>query len=69
MACNGPGPGHSAAIKVLEAADLVVTCKVGRERRCSINPAGMANLEGFAKLQRDLWAARFSALRNLLEAE
>lgn len=54
-------------IKILEAAELVLTRKVGRERHCRINPAGMARLEGFAQLQRDLWATRFGALRKLLE--
>ncbi len=54
-------------IKILEAADLVTSRKVGRERHCSINPAGMASLEGFAQLQRNLWKSRFGALRKLLE--
>lgn len=54
-------------IKVLEAAQLVTSRKVGRERLCSLNPEGMASLEGFARLQRDLWSTRFGALRKLLE--
>ena len=54
-------------LKVLEAAGLVTTRKVGRARLCSLNPEGMAHLEGFARLQRDLWQTRFGALRNLLE--
>jgi DNA-binding transcriptional ArsR family regulator len=56
-------------IKILEAADLVLSRKVGRERYCSINPAGMASLEGFAKLQKDLWTSRFGALRKILEED
>jgi DNA-binding transcriptional ArsR family regulator len=54
-------------IKVLEAAHLVTSRKVGRERLCSLNPEGIAQLEGFAKLQRDLWTTRFATLRKLLE--
>lgn len=56
-------------IKIMEAADLVRSRKVGRERYCSINPAGMAHLEGFAAMQRALWTDRFGALRRLLEEE
>lgn len=56
-------------IKCLEAADLVTSHKVGRTRVCSLNPAGLASLEDFAKLQRDLWTLRCSTLRKLLEED
>jgi hypothetical protein len=52
---------------VLEAAQLVSSRKVGRERRCRIDPAGLERLEAFARLQRSLWRSRFDALRQILE--
>jgi DNA-binding transcriptional ArsR family regulator len=54
-------------IKILEAADLVTSRKVGRDRICSINPVGLTSLEGFIKLQRDLWRSRFDALHKIVE--
>lgn len=56
-------------IKCLEAADLVISRKVGRARVCSINPAGMQGLEDFARLQRSLWTSRFAALHRLLDQD
>jgi DNA-binding transcriptional ArsR family regulator len=60
--------GLGQHIKILEAAKLVRTEKIGRERICSINPEGLATMENFAKLHRDLWSSRFSALRKFVEA-
>lgn len=54
-------------IKILEAAKLVRTEKVGRERVCSVNPEGLATMENFAKFHRSLWRSRFSALRKIVE--
>lgn len=59
--------GLGQHIKILEAAKLVRTEKVGRERICSINPEGLATMENFAKLHRNLWSSRFSALRKIVE--
>jgi DNA-binding transcriptional ArsR family regulator len=59
--------GMGQHIKVLEGAHLVTTRKVGRERLCSVNPQGLTTLEEFAKLQRNMWKARFGALRRLVE--
>ncbi|RYY73074.1 MAG: ArsR family transcriptional regulator [Gammaproteobacteria bacterium] len=60
--------GLGQHIKILEAAKLVRTEKVGRERICSVNPEGLATMENFAKLHRNLWSSRFSALRKIVEA-
>ena len=60
--------GLGQHIKILEAARLVSTRKVGRARLCAIDPSGLASLEQFAKLQRELWQSRFSALRKIVEA-
>ena len=60
--------GLGQHIRVLEAAQLVSSRKVGRERRCMIDPAGLDRLEAFAQLQRSLWRSRFGALRQILEA-
>lgn len=60
--------GLGQHIKILEAAKLVRTQKVGRERICTINPEGLATMEQFAKLHRSLWTSRFSALRKIVEA-
>ncbi len=59
--------GLGQHIKILEAAKLVRTEKVGRERICAINPEGLATMEQFAKLHRNLWSTRFSALRKIVE--
>lgn len=59
--------GLGQHIRVLEAARLVRTRKVGRERRCAIDPDGLERLETFARLQRTLWRSRFDALRRVVE--
>jgi DNA-binding transcriptional ArsR family regulator len=59
--------GLGQHIRVLEAAQLVSSRKVGRERRCMIDPAGLERLETFAQLQRSLWRSRFDALRHIVE--
>lgn len=59
--------GLGQHIKVLEAAQLVSSRKVGRERRCMIDSAGLDRLEAFARLQRSLWRSRFDALRQIVE--
>ena len=60
--------GLGQHIRVLEAAQLVSSRKVGRERRCRIDATGLERLEGFARLQRSLWRSRFDALGQILEA-
>jgi len=59
--------GLGQHIKILEEAKLVRTQKIGRERICTINPEGLATMEQFAKLHRNLWSSRFSALRKIVE--
>jgi DNA-binding transcriptional ArsR family regulator len=59
--------GLGQHIKVLESAQLVSSRKVGRERRCTVDPAGLELLEAFARLQRSLWRSRFDALRQIVE--
>jgi DNA-binding transcriptional ArsR family regulator len=61
--------GLGQHIKILEAAKLVRTEKIGRERICAINPEGLATMEQFAKLHRNLWSSRFSALRKIVEPQ
>ena len=62
-------PALGQHIKVLKAANLVTSRKVGRQRLCSVNPEGMTSLENFAQAQRDLWKPRFSALHKLLDED
>jgi DNA-binding transcriptional ArsR family regulator len=59
--------GLGQHIKILEAAALVSSRKVGRERICSVNPKGLEVLFDFARFNRTLWASRFAALRVLVE--
>ncbi|RYY01433.1 MAG: ArsR family transcriptional regulator [Gammaproteobacteria bacterium] len=59
--------GLGQHIKILEEAKLVRTQKIGRERICTINPEGLSTMEQFAKLHRNLWSSRFSALRKIVE--
>jgi DNA-binding transcriptional ArsR family regulator len=60
--------GLGQHIKILEEAKLVRTEKIGRERICTINPEGLATMEQFAKLHRNMWASRFSTLRKIVES-
>src|SRR5579872_6544863 len=59
--------GMKKHVGVLEDAGLVVTEKVGRVRSCKLGPRRLeeeaAWLEGF----RQLWAARFDALDEIVE--
>ncbi len=57
--------GLGQHIRVLEAASLVRTRKVGRERRRAIDLDGLERLETFAL--RTLWRSRFDAPRRVVE--
>ena len=59
--------GMKKHVGVLEQARLVTTEKVGRVRTCRLGPhrleEEMARIEGY----RQLWAARFDALDEVIE--
>jgi DNA-binding transcriptional ArsR family regulator len=58
--------GMKKHVGVLERAGLVATRKVGRVRTCTLGPATLAEEAGFLEQYRQLWAARFSALDQLV---
>jgi len=53
-------------LKVLEAAGLVRTQKVGRVRTCALDEAGFARLEHWAAERRPAWRARLERLGEVL---
>jgi DNA-binding transcriptional ArsR family regulator len=60
--------GMKKHVGVLEQAGLVVTQKVGRVRTCKIGPCQLAEEMAWIESYRQLWAARFDALDQVVEA-
>ena len=54
-------------LRVLEAAGLARTEKVGRVRTCSIDQAGFTVLEQWIAEHRSLWRNRLDRLADLLD--
>ena len=48
-------------IKVLEQSGLIHTQKIGRERRCRIEPQGLRLLERWIAQRRQVWDRRLQA--------
>ncbi|WP_416799057.1 ArsR/SmtB family transcription factor [Ciceribacter azotifigens] len=59
--------GMKKHIAVLERAGLVTTEKIGRVRTCSLGPRRLAEEAAWIERYRQLWAARFDALDEIVE--
>ncbi|MGA0604421.1 ArsR/SmtB family transcription factor [Phenylobacterium sp. VNQ135] len=60
--------GMKKHIGVLEQAGLVATEKVGRVRTCRLGPRGLDEAAAWIEARRQVWAARFDALDDVVEA-
>ena len=59
--------GMRKHVGVLEQAGLVATEKVGRVRTCRLGPRPLAQEAAWLESYRQLWAARFDALDEVVE--
>jgi DNA-binding transcriptional ArsR family regulator len=59
--------GMKKHVGVLEQAGLVATEKVGRVRTCKLGPRRLAEETAWIEQYRQLWAARFDELDNVIE--
>jgi len=59
--------GMKKHVAVLEHAGLVATEKIGRVRICKIGPCRLEEEMAWIEKYRQLWAARFDALDEVLE--
>jgi DNA-binding transcriptional ArsR family regulator len=59
--------GMKKHVGVLERAGLVATRKAGRVRTCTLGPGRLAEETAWIAAYRQLWAARFDALDDVLE--
>ena len=59
--------GMKKHVGVLEQAGLVATEKVGRVRTCRLGPRQLAEETAWLEAYRQMWAARFDALDQVLE--
>ena len=59
--------GMQKHVGVLEEAGLVTTEKVGRVRTCRLGPHPLEEEMAWLQAHRELWAARFDALDDVLE--
>ncbi|MBK6696778.1 MAG: helix-turn-helix transcriptional regulator [Myxococcales bacterium] len=59
--------GMKKHVGVLEQAGLVTTEKVGRIRTCKLGARHLADEMAWMERYRQLWAARFDDLDNVLE--
>lgn len=59
--------GMKKHIGVLEAAGLVTTEKIGRVRTCRLGRRGLAEEAAWIEQYRQLWAARFDGLDQIVE--
>ena len=62
-------PAISQHLKVLREANLVQMEKRAQQHIYRINPAGMLELEGWARQLTNLWNERLDALDRVLQAE
>jgi len=58
--------GMKKHVGVLEGAGLVATEKVGRVRTCRLGPRVLAEETAWIAAYRELWAARFDALDEVV---
>ena len=59
--------GMKKHVGVLELAGLVTTQKVGRVRTCKLGPRRLDEETAWIEGYRQLWAARFDELDNVVE--
>lgn len=59
--------GMKKHVGVLERAGLVRTEKVGRVRTCKLGQRGLEDEAAWIESYRQLWAARFDGLDNVVE--
>ena len=59
--------GMKKHVGVLEQAGLVTTEKVGRVRTCKLGPRRLENETAWIERYRQLWAARFDELDQVIE--
>ncbi|HEU4392587.1 MAG TPA: metalloregulator ArsR/SmtB family transcription factor [Solirubrobacterales bacterium] len=59
--------GMRKHLRVLEEAGLVSTEKVGRTRRCRLEPKGLEGLQAWIDTYRTMLEERFDRLEELLE--
>jgi len=59
--------GMKKHVDVLEQAGLVTTEKVGRVRTCTLGPRRLDDVTAWIEGYRQLWAARFDALDEVVE--
>ncbi|MCA9678549.1 MAG: helix-turn-helix transcriptional regulator [Kofleriaceae bacterium] len=59
--------GMKKHVGVLERAGLVRTAKVGRVRTCTLGPRRLEDETAWIERYRQLWAARFDQLDQVLE--
>jgi DNA-binding transcriptional ArsR family regulator len=59
--------GMKKHLRVLEEAGLVRTEKVGRTRRCRLEPQGLEGLQAWMDSYRTMLEERFDRLEELLE--
>lgn len=59
--------GMKKHVGVLEQAGLVTTQKVGRVRTCRLGGRGLEEEAAWIEQYRQLWAARFAALDEVVE--
>ncbi|MEJ7876923.1 MAG: metalloregulator ArsR/SmtB family transcription factor [Solirubrobacterales bacterium] len=61
--------GMKKHVAILGEAGLVLTEKVGRERRCSLDPAGPADAARWMEMHRATLEARLDRFAEMLEKE
>ncbi len=59
--------GMKKHVGVLELAGLVTTEKVGRVRTCRLGPRRLEEATAWIERHRQLWAARFDGLDDVIE--
>jgi DNA-binding transcriptional ArsR family regulator len=59
--------GMKKHVGILEQAGLVATKKVGRVRTCKLGPRQLEQETAWLARYRELWAARFDELDNVVE--
>src|SRR5689334_15383656 len=59
--------GMKKHVGVLEQAGLVVTQKIGRVRTCRVGPQRLEEATAWLEKYRQLWAARFDELDEVIE--
>ena len=61
-----PSAGMKKHVGVLEQSGLVTTEKIGRVRTCKLGPRRLEDETAWLERYRQLWAARFDALDEVI---